>query len=198
MTPRAFGTVVVAAWLVTSVVIRVLLHRLKTGSAGVHGFHARTGSVEWIGGVLFVLSLIMLCGGVVAQGGNSDWTVRGLIGATLSALGVGLTFVAQGALGDSWRIGVDPTEQTTLRTAGLYSAVRNPIFSAMIFTAFGLAVLAPSAISIGGLVGLVLSIELQVRFVEEPYLHRTHGDHFAMYKSNTGRFIPKLRARTRS
>ncbi len=192
MTPKIYATMIVAAWLLTSVLVRVLLHRRKTGFTGIHRLRARTGSVEWIGGVLFVASLIVLCGSVIATGSNDDWTVRAAIAAAISTVGMGLTFVAQGALGDSWRIGVDPTETTTLRTQGLYSAVRNPIFSAMILTACGLVALAPSWISFVGFVGLVTSIELQVRFVEEPYLHRTHGDSFTTYKSRTGRFIPKL------
>jgi protein-S-isoprenylcysteine O-methyltransferase Ste14 len=198
MTPRIYGAVMVALWLLTAVLLRVLLHRRTTGFTGIHRLRARTGSVEWIGGVLFVASLIVLCGGVVAKGNGRDWTMRTAIAAAVSTLGVGLTFVAQGSLGDSWRIGVDPTERTTLRTQGLYSSVRNPIFSAMIVTAVGLVTLAPSWIAFVGLVGLVVSIELQVRFVEEPYLHRTHGDSFTAFKSRTGRFIPKLSPRTRS
>jgi protein-S-isoprenylcysteine O-methyltransferase Ste14 len=191
MTPETYGIVVVALWLLTSVGVRVLLHRCNTGFTGVNRMRARPGSLEWVGGFLFVLSLIVLCGGVFATHGRGDWTVRAHIGAALSAFGVGLTFVARGALGDSWRIGVNPMEKTTLRTQGLYSIVRNPIFSAMILTTIGLVTLTPTAMSVAGLVGLVLSIELQVRFVEEPYLHRTHGDRFATYKSRTGRFIPK-------
>ena len=34
---------------------------------------------------------------------------------------------------------------------------------------------------------------MQVRFVEEPYLERVHGDDYRRYTERTGRFIPGLR-----
>ena len=37
---------------------------------------------------------------------------------------------------------------------------------------------------------LVAGVELQVRFVEEPYLARTHGDTYRDYCRRVGRFIP--------
>lgn len=43
-----------------------------------------------------------------------------------------------------------------------------------------------------GYVGLVAAVELQVRFVEEPYLLRTHGEGYAKYASRVGRFVPGL------
>jgi protein-S-isoprenylcysteine O-methyltransferase Ste14 len=37
---------------------------------------------------------------------------------------------------------------------------------------------------------LVVALEVQVRLVEEPYLLRTHGAHYAEYASRVGRFVP--------
>jgi protein-S-isoprenylcysteine O-methyltransferase Ste14 len=39
---------------------------------------------------------------------------------------------------------------------------------------------------------LVVAIELQVRFVEEPYLVRTHGESYRAYCRRVGRFVPGL------
>jgi protein-S-isoprenylcysteine O-methyltransferase Ste14 len=95
-------------------------------------------------------------------------------------------------MGSSWRVGVDPSERTALRTDGPFRWVRNPIFSWMILTAAGLALLVPNTASLAGLAALVFGIELQVRLVEEPYLLRTHGEAYASWASLTGRFFPGI------
>ena len=79
----------VALWLLTSVFIRVLLHRRTTGFTGIHRLRARMGSVEWIGGVLFVVSLIVLCVGAIAKGSSREWTLRTVIAATVSTVWCG-------------------------------------------------------------------------------------------------------------
>ena len=103
-----------------------------------------------------------------------------------------LTFGAQLAMGNAWRIGVDPEERTELVTNGPFKLVRNPIYSAMIPTVFGLVLMVPNVLAIAVLVGLVVALELQVRRVEEPYLLRTHGDAYAGYAARVGRFVPGL------
>jgi protein-S-isoprenylcysteine O-methyltransferase Ste14 len=70
--------------------------------------------------------------------------------------------------------------------------VRNPIFSALILAAIGLAMMVPNPISIVGVFVLILAIELQVRFVEEPHLRQLHGDDYAVYASRVGRFVPGI------
>jgi len=37
-----------------------------------------------------------------------------------------------------------------------------------------------------------VSLELQVRAVEEPYLRRTHGTAYERYVAQVGRFVPAL------
>jgi protein-S-isoprenylcysteine O-methyltransferase Ste14 len=105
-------------------------------------------------------------------------------------VGILLTFYAQVAMGRSWRIGVDPDERTELVTAGPFALVRNPIFSAMIPTALGLALIVPSVVALAGLAALIVALELQVRVVEEPHLIRTHGEAYREYAARTGRFVP--------
>lgn len=69
--------------------------------------------------------------------------------------------------------------------------MRNPIFSAMIPAFLGLSLMAPSFVALAGLLALVAAVELQVRFVEEPYLIRTHGERYLDYASRIGRFVPR-------
>ncbi len=115
-----------------------------------------------------------------------------MAGLILFAVGLGATLAAQLAMGNSWRIGVDPDERTELVTTGPFALVRNPIVSAMLPTSLGLVLMVPSWVAIIGFAALVLALELQVRVVEEPYLRRIHGARYADYASRVGRFLPRI------
>lgn len=110
----------------------------------------------------------------------------------MTLIGVLLTFAAQYSMGESWRIGVDPEERTELVTAGAFRLVRNPIFTAMLITATGLAMIIPNVISILGLVALFVALEVQVRLVEEPYLRTVQGAEYRAYAQSAGRFAPGI------
>lgn len=47
------------------------------------------------------------------------------LGLGLAVIGLALVLAAQQAMGDSWRIGVDPSERTGLVTTGAFATVRN-------------------------------------------------------------------------
>jgi protein-S-isoprenylcysteine O-methyltransferase Ste14 len=98
--------------------------------------------------------------------------------------------VAQVAMGNSWRIGVDADERTDLVTGGPFALVRNPIFSAMTVTGAGLAFMVPNVVALLGFAMLLAALEVQVRVVEEPYLHAVHGIGYADYAAQVGRFVP--------
>lgn len=95
-------------------------------------------------------------------------------------------------MGESWRIGVDESEQTDLVTIGAFGLVRNPIFTAMLVTGAGIALVVPNLIAVAGWMLLLIAAELQVRVVEEPYLRRHHGNPYRHYLANVGRFIPAI------
>jgi protein-S-isoprenylcysteine O-methyltransferase Ste14 len=103
-----------------------------------------------------------------------------------------LTVIAQFAMAESWRIGVDPNERTPLVTTGVFAMVRNPIFTAMLVTATGLTLTIPNVVSVIGLVVLIAALEVQVRLVEEPYLVVTHGTDYRRYAQRVGRFAPTI------
>lgn len=117
--------------------------------------------------------------------------VRG-VGLVLAGLGALTTFAAQLAMGVSWRVGVDPGEQTTLVTTGPFRIVRNPIFSAVMIVFLGLTLAVPNPLSIAGLITVIAGIEVQVRRVEEPHLLATHDDAYRRYAARVGRFLPGL------
>lgn len=177
--------------------LRSLLQWRSTGSTGFKGLGGRLGSAEWFAGVLFAVALVMGVAAPVLALADLLEPIEALdgagahaVGAVLAVGGIALTLYAQVAMGSSWRIGVDHEERTELVVDGPFAIVRNPIFSAMIPTALGLAMLVPSVLAIAGFSALVIALELQVRIVEEPYLLRVHGEIYERYAARVGRFVP--------
>ncbi len=112
-----------------------------------------------------------------------------ILGLALFGLGLVGTLVAQLAMGDSWRIGVDESERTGLVTAGPFAVVRNPIFAAMIPTSLGFALLVPNVVALAAFLALVAELQLQVRLVEEPHLMRAHGERYLAYASRAHNWV---------
>lgn len=179
--------------------VRTRQHRRATGSSGFNGFTRRD---KWArtAGALFAVAviagasaLVLTAAGSVPVLASSDlMQPLAVVGLFLTAAGLVLAWVAQSAMGASWRIGVDPTETTALVTDGLFRFMRNPIFTAMAAAQAGTVLMAPSWLSLLALVALVVAIQLQVRRVEEPYLAVTHGSEYRDYSARVGRFLPLL------
>lgn len=179
--------------------LRVLIHFRRTGESGLRAPSGRPGSIEWLAGVGFVTAIAL---GVTAAWlasddfvepiGTLDATAVHVVGLILYAVGLASVLVAQGTMRGSWRVGVDPSERTALVTTGPFSIVRNPIFTAMLVTMTGLAMLVPSVVALASLALLMLSLEVQTRVVEEPYLRRTHGGEYERYAARVGRFLPNI------
>ncbi len=193
----ALALVLYAALAAITFGVRVAVQLKRTGSTGLHGLAPGAGPVEVAAGGLFILALLMGATapvltllGVVEPIPALDGVVGNAVGLVLAAVGIVLTFGAQLAMGDAWRIGVDPEERTELVTGGPFGLVRNPIYSAMLPTVFGLVLMVPSVVAIAGLATLFAGLELQVRLVEEPYLLQVHGNAYADYAAHVGRFVP--------
>lgn len=179
--------------------LRSVLQYRRTGSTGFRGVSGHPGSVEWWGGMLFVVALVLGALGptlrlfgltpAIAVLDRDLVHVIGLAGALAGILG---TVAAQRAMGASWRVGVDPRETTSLVTTGMFAWVRNPVFTAMQTAGAGLALLAADPITVAAPALLVIAIQIQVRAVEEPYLVHTHGAAYRDYAARAGRFLPGL------
>ena len=186
--------VIYAVYLALAFGLRGWLQWQRTGDTGFRFGAFSASTPERAGAFLFVLALALGLAGPALEllGAVAAFeTLRApMLGALLSLAGVAGTLHAQLEMGSSWRVGVDPSERTTLQTDGPFAWVRNPIFSWMILTATGLALLVPNAASTLGCVALVVGIELHVRLVEEPYLLRVHGEVYARWAARTGRFLP--------
>ncbi|WP_036435563.1 isoprenylcysteine carboxylmethyltransferase family protein [Mycobacterium sp. URHB0044] len=173
--------------------------RRRTGSTGFRGISGNLGSAEWFGGVGFIAALIAAIAAPILQLGGAVAPLAALsagwiqwLGIGIAVVGIAATVYAQLDMGDSWRIGVDPSESTTLVRSGVFAFVRNPIFTAMLAFGVGIALVTPNVVAIAGFVLLIASIELQVRVVEEPYLASVHGTAYREYLSRVGRFVPRV------
>jgi protein-S-isoprenylcysteine O-methyltransferase Ste14 len=179
--------------------LRAIVQLQRTGSTGVIGVSGRVGSIEWIAGVLFEVALLVCIAAPIldltdhlAPIAAFEGSFAQLAGVVLAVGGTIATVTAQWAMGDAWRVGVDRSQRTVLVTSGPFSLVRNPIFAAMIPTFAGIVLLTPSVVAIAGLGLLVISLELQIRLVEEPYLGQVHGRAYLDYTARVGRFIPGI------
>ncbi len=176
---------------------RTWLQYQQTGESGFRGFSG--GAMGRSASILFLIGLVLaplapvveLIGWAAPLPILSRPAVQA-IGVAAFSLGFGVTVVAQFQMGSSWRIGVSTSERTALVTHGVFNLVRNPIFSGMLLALLGLVLLVPNSLAAVASLFTVVGLELQVRFVEEPYLLGTHGDKYREYARSVGRFVPGL------
>lgn len=182
--------------------VRTWLQVRRTGTSGFRGISGRPGSLAWWGGVLFPVAVVLglaapvlVLTGTVTPAAVLAHPAVAAAGLVLGIAGLVVVLFAQSAMGTSWRIGVDDSERTELVTAGLFRTVRNPIFTGMVAVSAGVALMAPNAVALLGLVCLVAAMQIQVRVIEEPYLRRVHGESYHRYTASAGRFLPRLERR---
>src|SRR6185295_3253996 len=125
-----------ALFLLTAFGLRTAVHLWRTGRTGFVAPSALAGAAERLGAVLFVVALVaagsapaLELAGIVEPVPFLDVPAVHALGILLAAAGMVLTLWAQLGMGDSWRVGVDAAERTSLVTHGLFGRVRNPIFS---------------------------------------------------------------------
>lgn len=181
-------------FLVLAVVLRATLQRFKTGDFGIRAAPPGAPLIEILPGTLFILSfasaliLIILStlgytAPVAKLSNYVEWVFFGL-GLT----GIVITIISQQQMGNSWRIGVDQTEATALKTNGLYACSRNPIYFGILLFWVGLCGIFAHPLLWLCAVICWCCIEVIVRKIEEPYLKRLHGDQFDTYLKNTNRY----------
>lgn len=181
-------SIIALGFFIGASLIRPILHRKRTGSWGFNGFSGTPLQAGWWGGAFFAAAVILFPLALFLDARTPLTSIAPMVTIT----GALFTLFAQSDMGVSWRIGVKGTEHTRLIRTGLFRFVRNPIFTGMIAFALGLAAWWPNWASLAALAALVLGIELQVRFVEEPYLRKLHGVQWLAWARRTGRFVPMV------
>jgi protein-S-isoprenylcysteine O-methyltransferase Ste14 len=188
--------ILVATFWLLDGLLRARIQRRRTGDTGIR--IPTTPQQWWARGTL---ALGMLLAGIAAPVAELlalppipllDHVPIRVTGIAVAATAVAATFAAQLAMGPSWRTTIDPNERPPLVTGGIFHLVRNPIYSALIIMVIGLTLLVPNAIALAGLATIITGSQLQVRLIEEPYLHRIHGTSYHKYASRVGRFLPGI------
>jgi protein-S-isoprenylcysteine O-methyltransferase Ste14 len=186
-----------AVWLALAVFARVVLQVRRTGESGYRGVGAAGAAGWWVGGIGVVASVTAVAAPIADLAGLD--TLRGVdapavnaIGVAVAVLGIGATFAAQMAMGDSWRMGVDKRERTELVTTGVFGLIRNPIYTTIVVASGGFALMVPNVPALISFAAFVVAFEVQVRGVEEPYLAQVHGAAYQRYAAEVGRFVPKV------
>lgn len=153
------------------------------------------------GTMIAVAIQAVMCSGLI-PGYDRLWSLPLLVSPKVQATGVLLTVAswliiwsAQESLGDSWRIGVDPTVNNRIKTGGLYAYIRHPIYTGLMGITIGLLLLMPTVLSLITLGitfgGLTAEIAL-----EEAHLLRAHGAAYQLYIDRTGKWLPAFGGRT--
>jgi protein-S-isoprenylcysteine O-methyltransferase Ste14 len=177
--------------------VRVAIQLRRTGRTGLVGLREGAGAADWSSGFLFVtgmamgaISPILVLRDQLDPIDALDVGALHVVGIVLAATGGLAVFAAQLGMGESWRIGVSDDERTDLVTGGWFAFCRNPIYTSMIVGWLGLALIVPTWLGFAAAVVIAVGLELQVRFVEEPYLARAHGEEYRAYAGRVGRFLP--------
>lgn len=113
------------------------------------------------------------------------------VGVAFTALGLLVTWIAQGQMGRSWRFGPDRDAPPPLVTTGIFGVIRNPIYLSMMLASTGMFLLMPDAVSLALWVLTLASLSFLVR-LEEDFLRGVHGDAYWTYLARVGRFLPGL------
>ena len=96
--------------------------------------------------------------------------------------------IAQYQMSTSWRIGIDEVNKTELKTKGIFSISRNPIFLGMILSVLGIFFILPNALTFFLALTTYLVIQTQIR-LEEEFLEKQHGNDYLNYKLKTRRLL---------
>lgn len=153
----------------------------------------------WLGWVLVVIAWagqpflisVQRTSPALALPGNLLTPLGFGLGLLLIAVGQAGTYWCYSALGQSWRIWIDRSEQTAMVIHGPYRLVRHPIYSFQIFLLVGMTCLIPTPLSLLIVTAHFILVIVKSRD-EEIHMGRLHGEGYRRYLTRTGMFLPKL------
>jgi protein-S-isoprenylcysteine O-methyltransferase Ste14 len=117
-----------------------------------------------------------------------DAVVMKLLGVTIVICSFGIFVMALGALGNSWRLGIDENHPGVLVTTGIYSHSRNPIY--LFFDLYFLGTFLINGSLFFLLMTILVALNLHFQIVqEERFLANAHGAVYEVYCAKTPRYI---------
>jgi protein-S-isoprenylcysteine O-methyltransferase Ste14 len=158
MTMAAVALALYIAFGVLALGWRCWMQWRRTGSTGYRGgFSSRVGLLGLVGGIGFIVAMVgqlaaplLQLLGVVSPLTILDHRWVNAAGFALAVCGLAAMLYAQLDMGESWRVGIDTSETTTLVRAGTFRLVRNPIFAAMLVFTLGETLPAPNPVALHG------------------------------------------------
>jgi protein-S-isoprenylcysteine O-methyltransferase Ste14 len=176
--------------------LRTIIQRRTAGSSGwVRRFGStraeRGANTLYLGSCgLDMLGPTLVLAGALHPVTELESTVARAAGFGAFLFAIPAAMLAQRTMGSAWRTGIDPDNRSALVTAGPFALVRNPVYTTMLATSLGVALLVPTVLAGVALLGCVAAVEVQTRLVEEPFLEHTHGLRYRDYTARVGRFLP--------
>ncbi len=175
---------------------------LKSNSIDVNVLNMSSSPVQRFFGVLEKIMTITITLLIVSHFFLNDWviahyiflldsTLMKCIGFILGLLGLGISKIAQRAIGSSWRVGIDVHAKPGLITHGIYKYIRNPTYLGLFILGIGVWIINPSILYFIWVVVFILLLEIQVR-CEEEYLESKYGNEYLEYCRKTKRYIPMI------
>jgi protein-S-isoprenylcysteine O-methyltransferase Ste14 len=195
--PRFFFGVIVGTYWLRVIHLARKIRRREGHSANVipPGVTGKMTRIVWFPVVILWIAIPLSSPFVRFSG----WAMRPLFnsvvaqiaGLIVAIVAFVLTLVCWKKMGTSWRMGVDPSENTALITTGPYSRIRHPIYalSSLLMLATVVALATPLLLLIA--VFHLILLQLEARR-EERHLADTHGPAYSEYVNRTGRFLPKF------
>jgi protein-S-isoprenylcysteine O-methyltransferase Ste14 len=142
--------------------------------------------------LLFISVLLFSLGGNLYQFINpiiylqKSWLQ--IIGLLIIHISLVWIAIAQYQMSTSWRIGIDEEHKTELKSKGIFSISRNPIFLGMILSVFGVFIIIPSSLTFFLSVTTYFIIQIQIR-LEEEFLAKQHGKEYEQYRLKVRRLL---------
>jgi protein-S-isoprenylcysteine O-methyltransferase Ste14 len=143
------------------------------------------------GWVVVQIALFVLYGLALAFGAGASWGVWRWLGAPLVAMGAWVGLAALRMHGRKLTPLPEPNPALGLQRTGVYAVIRHPMYTGLLLSAFGLAILLQKPLAIVGATALTAFFNLKAR-EEERRLQRNYPE-YADYQRATGRFLPRWR-----
>ncbi|MCP5128818.1 MAG: isoprenylcysteine carboxylmethyltransferase family protein [Pseudomonadales bacterium] len=110
------------------------------------------------------------------------------LGLVIMSVALVIIVIAQGQMGESWRIGVDYDHRTEFVRQGLFKYSRNPIFAGVMLSVIGYFLVLPNAVTLLIMTLDLVLIQIQIR-LEEQHLAAEHGDVYKRYCDEVRRWV---------
>jgi len=143
------------------------------------------------GWVFVQAALLVVYGVALAVGAGASWGVWRWLGAPMVAIGAWVGIAALGMHGRKLTPLPEPNPALGLQRTGVYAVIRHPMYTGLLLSAFGLAILLQKPLAVAAAVALTAFFNLKAR-EEERRLMRCYPE-YADYQRTTGRFLPRWR-----